>query len=135
MHRGYHPGMWESMHVQNCLWANPSCAALLPPPSLLSPPTFLTPQPPHENQSHNCLKKNGMQGQTGAMSAPNPPTPPPGGEGGGPAGKEVSSDATETASENQQVIDVFGNDFAPAVITLALLMLNMLSGMSTSYGV
>jgi len=63
------------------------------------------------------------------MSSPNPPNPP-GGEGGGPAGKASSSpQASSTSSDNQQVIDVFGADMAPAVITLALLMLNMLTGL------
>ena len=67
-------------------------------------------------------------GRTGAMSAPDPPPPPHGGEGGGPAGKESLQQASASASEAQPVIDVFGNDMAPAVFTLALLMLNLLSG-------
>ncbi len=63
------------------------------------------------------------------MSAPNPPTPPPGGEGGGPAGKAVSSSqASAPASENQQVVDLFGADMGLGLVILALLMLNMLKG-------
>lgn len=63
------------------------------------------------------------------MSAPNPPPPPHGGEGGGSAGKDSLQQASASASETQPIIDVFGSDMAPAVFTLALLMLNMLSGM------
>ena len=63
------------------------------------------------------------------MSAPDPPPPPHGGEGGGLAGKDSLQQNSASASEAQPVIDVFGSDMAPAVFTLALLMLNMLSGM------
>ena len=66
------------------------------------------------------------------MSAPDPPPPPQGGHGGGPAGKDSLQPASGSASETQPVIDVFGSDMAPAVFTLALLMLNLLSGMSSS---
>ena len=59
------------------------------------------------------------------MSAP--PQPPPGGPS---EAAHDSKNASESGSQQQQVIDIFGADLGPAAFTLTLVVLNLMNGAS-----